>query len=193
MLQIPSFTADYSLVFTGNSRDLGAWTERWPEIYPAALPVRCGSCRRVSEDPDVCEQSCCRVERIEGDDDPRCFARSCDCPPCGGCEADAGSPTGASVTCCYPTTTPFHRAGCTKRSCKLPPPPPPPKDPGGDPPPKDPGGIPPADLGCMFVGTDCKIFYQTCKYCCYDGRSYSKPCGWCIGWYNAPDCGPPRF
>jgi len=48
--------------------------------------------------------------------------------------------------------------------------------------------VPPPMPGCWFVGTECRVFYQTCKYCCGGGASYSKPCGWCIGWYDAPPC-----
>ena len=47
---------------------------------------------------------------------------------------------------------------------------------------------PPPDPGCWFVGTACRGFYQTCKYCCGDGAHYSQRCGWCVGWWNAPSC-----
>jgi hypothetical protein len=53
------------------------------------------------------------------------------------------------------------------------------------------GGDVPAPLpGCWFTGTECRVGYQTCKYCCGggNGQSYSKPCGWCIGWWDAPPC-----
>jgi hypothetical protein len=42
--------------------------------------------------------------------------------------------------------------------------------------------------GCWFVGTQCRGFYQTCKFCCSDGGKYSQQCGWCVGWWNAPQC-----
>lgn len=44
--------------------------------------------------------------------------------------------------------------------------------------------------GCWLVGTQCRGFYQTCKYCCGDGGSYSEQCGSCFGWWDAPDCFP---
>lgn len=50
------------------------------------------------------------------------------------------------------------------------------------------GGVPAPKPGCWFVGTQCRIGYQTCKFCCGDGQSYSQQCGWCIGWYDAPPC-----
>jgi len=50
------------------------------------------------------------------------------------------------------------------------------------------GGIPPPLTGCWFVGTQCRIGYQSCYYCCGDGTRYSKQCGWCIGWWDAPPC-----
>ena len=50
------------------------------------------------------------------------------------------------------------------------------------------GGVPAPKPGCFFVGTECRIGYQTCKYCCGNGQSYTQQCGWCIGWYDAPPC-----
>jgi hypothetical protein len=50
------------------------------------------------------------------------------------------------------------------------------------------GGVPNPKPGCYFVGTACYIGYQTCKYCCGNGQSYTQQCGWCIGWYDAPPC-----
>jgi len=52
------------------------------------------------------------------------------------------------------------------------------------------GGVPAPKPGCFFVGTECRVGYQTCKYCCGggNGQSYTVPCGWCIGWYDAPPC-----
>lgn len=50
------------------------------------------------------------------------------------------------------------------------------------------GDVPPPLPGCVFVGTQCRVGYQTCKYCCGNGQSYTKQCGWCIGWYDAPPC-----
>lgn len=51
------------------------------------------------------------------------------------------------------------------------------------------GGSPNPPLGgCQFVGTQCRVGVQSCKYCCGDGRSYTENCGWCVGWYDAPPC-----
>jgi hypothetical protein len=50
------------------------------------------------------------------------------------------------------------------------------------------GGIPQPAPGCWLVGTQCRVGYQTCKFCCGDGRSYTQGCGWCIGWWDAPPC-----
>jgi len=50
------------------------------------------------------------------------------------------------------------------------------------------GDVPAPSPGCFFVGTECRVGYQTCKYCCGNGQSYTKQCGWCIGWYDAPPC-----
>src|SRR5258708_4285148 len=113
-MQMPGFTADYSLLALSGCQRSAAWMDGVTNINAAALPTHCGSCQRNSDSPDVCEQTCCRVERIDDEDNRNCFTHPCDCPPCAGCEPDASSPTGASVICCYPTTTPFHRGGCTK-------------------------------------------------------------------------------
>lgn len=48
-----------------------------------------------------------------------------------------------------------------------------------------PQGPPP---GCILVGTECRVFHQTCKYCCSNGGTYSEACGWCAGWWDAPPC-----
>ncbi len=83
-----------------------------------------------------------------------------------------------------------------------PPPQPPPRPQPSLPPPSGtgPGGgeppIPLPEPGCYFVSTECRVIYQTCKYCCYDGRSYTRGCGgpWgdgifgCGGWYDALPC-----
>jgi hypothetical protein len=52
------------------------------------------------------------------------------------------------------------------------------------------GNIPDPKPGCWWVGTECRVGYQTCKYCCGGGnnQSYTEPCGWCIGWWDAPPC-----
>lgn len=50
------------------------------------------------------------------------------------------------------------------------------------------GGVPTPAPGCVFVGTECRGFFQSCKYCCGDGRSYTQSCGSCVGWYDAPPC-----
>ncbi|WP_298798319.1 hypothetical protein [uncultured Pseudonocardia sp.] len=50
------------------------------------------------------------------------------------------------------------------------------------------GDVPDPMPGCAFVGTECRVGYQTCKYCCGNGQSYTRQCGWCIGWYDAPPC-----
>jgi len=47
---------------------------------------------------------------------------------------------------------------------------------------------PPTHPRCIFVGTECYLFYQNCKYCCGNGTSYTQHCGWCWGWWRAPDC-----
>jgi hypothetical protein len=50
------------------------------------------------------------------------------------------------------------------------------------------GGSPNPPPGCWLVGTQCRGTFQSCKYCCGDGRSYTESCGWCVGWYDAPPC-----
>jgi hypothetical protein len=48
--------------------------------------------------------------------------------------------------------------------------------------------IPEPEPGCWFNGTACYGFLQRCKYCCWVGGSYTRACGTCFGWYNAPAC-----
>lgn len=63
--------------------------------------------------------------------------------------------------------------------------------------------IPPPRMGCWFAGTECRGFYQSCKYCCGPSGSdphgsYTQGCGgpnndgWfgCFGWYDALSCSP---
>ena len=117
-MNMPGFTAEYSLVSLSGGQKSGAWAYRVAGVHLAARPVHCGPCQRDAEYLDVCEKTCCRVGRIDDDGTGDCFTRSCSCPPCGACERDPNSPTGASVTCCYATATAFHPAGCVTRPCK---------------------------------------------------------------------------
>jgi len=114
-----------------------------------------------------------------------------ECRPIG----DPRVPGPGRVTCWHPDCTHYDQR-CNYI------PPPPHRPPGGGGGGGSGGGgcvaIPPPDLGCVFVGTECRLFYQTCKYCCYNGRSYTRGCGgpscdgWfgCVGWYDAPMCSP---
>lgn len=119
-MNLPGFTAEYSLVASRSVHNSGAWLDRVTSIHLAALPIHCGPCQRNPQEPDVCEKACCRVGRIDDNGTRDCFSRSCSCPPCGACERDPNSPTGASVTCCYETATEFHPAGCVTRPCVVP-------------------------------------------------------------------------
>lgn len=59
--------------------------------------------------------------------------------------------------------------------------------------PSDGGGVPAPKPGCWFVGTECRVGIQNCKYCCGGGQSYTQQCGWCVGWYDAPPCTGPTW
>ena len=119
-MNMPGFTAEYSLVSVSGGQKSGAWAYGVAGVHLAAIPVHCGPCQRDAEHPDVCEKTCCRVGRIDDDGTRDCFTRPCTCPPCGSCERDPGSPTGASVTCCYESATNSHPAGCSTRPCAAP-------------------------------------------------------------------------
>lgn len=161
-MNTPGFTADYSLAATSSTQLFHWWMDISTTIYPAALPIRCGPCNRDPDYPDTCEQTCCRVDRIN-DEPGDCWTRPCECPPCGACERDGRSPTGASITCCYPTATPFHPAGCITRPCKAP---------------------DPVELGPECRGVFCDVG-DVCTYdgCCRPndvwGATYSPPDQYC--------------
>jgi len=115
----PGFTAEAALYKAGMHQLMAVWAVGTDGRITPAQFWTCGPCHRDPDNEGVCEKTCCRTGRIDGE--RVCRSEWCECPPspprCGGCQPNPTSPTGFSQTCCRAS------GACFTRPCAPPPPP----------------------------------------------------------------------